>query len=95
MWISLPHPSPRRTDALNFNGTIVDSEFGGRHMDVVLTIGETRVQSRIPAGERGSWARTLEPGQAVVASIKQRSVKFFDDAGKLLPWPRAPSAVGG
>ena len=29
-----------------------------------LTIGETRVLSRIPAGERGSWARTLEPGQA-------------------------------
>ena len=86
---SLPH------DALNFNGTIVDSEFGGRHMDVVLTIGETRLQSRIPAGERGSWARTLEPGQAVVASIKQRSVKFFDDAGKLLPMAARPSAVGG
>ena len=45
-------------DSLAFQGAIVDSEFGGRHIDVVLTIGETRVQSRIPAGERESWART-------------------------------------
>ncbi len=80
--------------ALSFDGTIVDSEFGGRHMDVVLTIGGTRVQSRIPAGERGSWARTLEPGQPVVASINQQTIKFFDDGGKLLPTGGRPSTVG-
>jgi len=80
--------------ALSFDGTIVDSEFGGRHMDVVLTIGGTRVQSGIPAGERGSWARTLEPGQSVVASIEQRTIKFFDDGGKLLPTGARPSAIG-
>ena len=90
-----PASEPSPTDALSFNGTIVDSEFGGRHMDVGLTIGGTRVQSRIQAGERGSWARTLEPGQPVVASIKQRTIKIFDDGGKLLPTAARPSAVGG
>ena len=56
----VPSSEPSPHDSLIFNGKIVDSEFGGRHMDVVLMIGETRVQSRIPAGERESWARTLE-----------------------------------
>ena len=64
-------------------------------MDVVLTIGETRVQSRIPAGERESWARTLAPGQPVLASIKRPAIKAFDDAGKLLPMGTRSVAVGG
>jgi iron(III) transport system ATP-binding protein len=91
-----PAPSSESSanDALSFDGTIVDSEFGGRHMDVGLTIGGIRVQSRIPAGARGSWARTLEPGQPVVASIKQQTIKFFDDGGKLLPTGGRPSTVG-
>ena len=82
-------------DSLAFQGAIVDSEFGGRHIDVVLTIGETRVQSRIPAGERESWARTLAPGQPVLASIKRPAIKAFDDAGKLLPMSTRSLAVGG
>ena len=68
----VPSSEPSPHDSLTFNGKIVDSEFGGRYMDVVLMIGETRVQSRIPAGERDSWARTLESGQPVLASIKRR-----------------------
>ena len=47
-----------------------------------------------PAGERGSWARTLEPGQPVRASIKRHDVKVFDDGGKLVPSGIRPVAVG-
>jgi iron(III) transport system ATP-binding protein len=72
------------SDALAFEGTIVDSEFGGRHMDLALTIGSTRVLSRIPAGARGSWARVLKPGQPVVAYIQMHNLKVFDDTGKLV-----------
>ena len=67
-WISPASSESAPHDALSFNGTIVDSEFGGRHMDVVLTIGETRVQSRIPAresGELGAHARAWAGGRSV------------------------------
>ena len=70
--------------AIGFAGAIIDSEFGGRHMDVALTIGSTRVLSRIPAGARGSWARTLEPGQPVLAHVQLHNLKAFDDGGKLV-----------
>jgi iron(III) transport system ATP-binding protein len=66
---------------LAFPATIVDSEFGGRHLDVVATVGETRLLSRIPAGERGSWARTLEGGQPVLAYIEPRDLAFYDESG--------------
>jgi iron(III) transport system ATP-binding protein len=82
-------------DAVSFDGTIVDSEFGGRHIDVVVTVGDTRVLSRAPAGERGSWARTLEPGLGVLVSIDRRNMKLFDDSDKLVRAPARPVAVGG
>jgi hypothetical protein len=75
---------PVPAHAISFEGMVVDSEFGGRHMDVTLTIGPTRCQSRIPAGARGSWARTLDAGQPVCAYAQTHSLKAFDDAGDLV-----------
>jgi iron(III) transport system ATP-binding protein len=72
------------TGSLSFPATVVDSEFGGRHLDVVVTVGSTRVQSRIPAGERGSWGRALAAGQQVTAKVNPRDVAFYDDAGGLV-----------
>jgi iron(III) transport system ATP-binding protein len=80
--------------SLSFPATLVDSEFGGRHLDVVVTVGSTRVQSRIPAGERGSWARTLEPGQRVLAHVNPRDPAFYDDAGVLVSSVGRAVAVG-
>jgi iron(III) transport system ATP-binding protein len=70
--------------SLSFPANVVDSEFGGRHLDVVVTVGSTRAQSRIPAGERGSWGRTLEAGQRVTAYINPRDVAFYDESGSLV-----------
>jgi iron(III) transport system ATP-binding protein len=72
-------------ESLAFKATIVDSEFGGRHVDVAVTVGETRLLSRISAGALGSWARKLEPGQPVTAFFHLQDVIFFDEAGKLIP----------
>ena len=77
---SSPAPAPRTSTSRRADdgraagdgpppATVVDSEFGGRHLDVVVNVGATRVLSRIPAGERGGWARSLEPGQPVVATL--------------------------
>jgi iron(III) transport system ATP-binding protein len=72
------------SESLSFPANVVDSEFGGRHLDVVVTVGSTRVQSRIPAGERGSWGRTLDAGQRVTAYVTPRDVAFYDESGGLV-----------
>jgi iron(III) transport system ATP-binding protein len=75
--------------AVSFPANIVDSEFGGRHLDVAVTVGSTRLHTRIPAGERGSWARTLDVGQSALAYVNPRDLAFYDEAGTLV------SSVGG
>jgi iron(III) transport system ATP-binding protein len=80
-------------ETISLAATVAASEFGGRHLDVVVNLGSTRVLSRIPAGERGSWARSLEPGQSVVALLRTRDVAFYDDAGALLSSTGRPVAV--
>jgi len=80
-------PLPRQT--LAFEATIVDSEFGGRSMDIGLTVGSTRLHSRMSAGERGSWARSLALGQSVVAFFRSPDLIFFDESGARIPKPVA------
>ena len=80
-------------ETISLPATVAASEFGGRHLDVVVNIGSTRVLSRIPAGERGSWARSLEPGQPVVALLRTRDAAFYDDAGALLTIAGRPVAI--
>jgi iron(III) transport system ATP-binding protein len=72
-------------NTLAFAGTIVDSEFGGRSMDIVVSIGGTRLQSRMQAGERGSWTRTLDAGQSVQAFFQVSGLAFFDESGARIP----------
>jgi iron(III) transport system ATP-binding protein len=88
-----PGPATDWPETISLPATVAASEFGGRHLDVVVSIGSTRVLSRIPAGERGSWARSLEPGQPVVALLRTRDAAFYDDAGALLTSTGRPVAV--
>jgi iron(III) transport system ATP-binding protein len=69
---------------VSFPATVVDSEFGGRHLDVVVTVGSTRLSSRTPAGARDSWARSLEPEQPVRVSLRTAGLAFFDEGGALI-----------
>jgi iron(III) transport system ATP-binding protein len=80
--------------SLSFPAILVDSEFGGRHLDVAITVGSTRVLGRIPAGERGGWARTLERGRRVLATLNPRELAFYDDDGALVSAVGRPVAVG-
>jgi len=74
------HSPPAHTIAIP--ARLVDSEFGGRTMELVVTIGETRVQSRMPAGDRASWVRSLEAGQPVLALWSTSDMTFFDEDGR-------------
>jgi len=75
--------------------TVVDSELGGRYMDVVVEVGLTRLQARVPAGERGGWARSLNAGQQVLASLRTGDVAFYDDSGALIGRTGRPAVVAG
>jgi iron(III) transport system ATP-binding protein len=74
-----PAGSTAPPGTLSFGATIVDSEFGGRVMEIVASVGETRVQSLMPAGERGDWVRTLEGGEPVLCFLSLSGAAFFDE----------------
>jgi iron(III) transport system ATP-binding protein len=68
--------------AVTLPATVVDSEFGGRHMDVVVAVGEERVLTRIPSGDRGGWARSLEIDQPVRLSFRPTDAMYYDLEGQ-------------
>ncbi len=87
--------SPVAPDTLTFKAIVADSEFGGRWMDVLLTAGGTRLHSRMPAGERGSWIRSLNAGEQVTAHVRTRDTTFFDPDGARIPATHAdPNPTG-
>ncbi len=62
------------------NATVVDSEYAGRHMDVVVLLGDKRLQARISSGDYGSWARRLGPGDPVVMSFRPTDAMIYPAA---------------
>ena len=67
-------PGPDRTTA---SVTVVDAEYAGRHMDVVVVMGGTRLQARIPTGDAGSWSRRVAPGDRLVASFRPADAMLY------------------
>ena len=70
-----------RPETAGVPARIVDSEFGGRHMDVVVAVGEARLQARVPSGQLGGWARALKQDQTVTMSFRPSDAMYYDDAG--------------
>jgi iron(III) transport system ATP-binding protein len=64
-----------------FPAEVVDAEFGGRHMDVVISVGVKRLHVKVPSGSVGGWARGLALGQPVTASFPPTAAIYYDDAG--------------
>jgi iron(III) transport system ATP-binding protein len=76
---------------------VVDSQFGGRHMDVMVRVGDARLNARVPSGAFGGWARKLEMDQPVVVSFDPASAVYYDEDGTRLAGHidlAAPVAVG-
>jgi iron(III) transport system ATP-binding protein len=60
---------------------LADSEFGGRHFDLVVELGLVRLHSRMPTGSSGSWVRGLRIGESVNACIDASTMAIFDSQG--------------
>ena len=57
--------------------TVVDAEYAGRHMDVVVLLGDTRLRTRIPSGDAGSWPRLLAPHDRLIASFRPADAMVY------------------
>ena len=64
-----PPDNTPRLDRTTASVTVVDAEYAGRYMDVVVMLGGTRVQARIPTGDSGILAAPIgtrgPPGRVV------------------------------
>jgi iron(III) transport system ATP-binding protein len=67
--------------SFGLRGVLADSEFGGRHLDLVVELGPVRLQSRMPTGAPGGWVRGLRIGESVNACINASTVAIFDAQG--------------
>jgi iron(III) transport system ATP-binding protein len=65
-------------DRTTAEATIVDSEYGGKTMDVVARLAGTRVFARISSGDSGSFARRLVSGQQVVISFRPTDAMLYE-----------------
>ncbi|MCR2793468.1 ABC transporter ATP-binding protein [Microbacterium sp. zg.Y625] len=65
-------------DALLLDATLVTAEYGGRHVDVTLTLGDaSRLHARTGTGASEAWIRTLQPGAPVAVSVPHRSLHSY------------------
>ena len=89
--------TPAPHDSISFTAIVADSEFGGRFMDILLTVAGTRLHSRMPAGDRGSWIRSLNAGERVNAFLRAGDTTVFDRDGARIAAERTaqnPESVG-
>lgn len=95
--------APRRPSALSgrretaahsvgLPAEVVDAQFGGRHMDVVVTIAGSRLHARAPLTGK-PWARSLSRGQRVTAWFAKDAAIYYDADG-VRTAVHAPAAVG-
>jgi len=92
-------PIDQRLDGrkVEFAAEVVDSEFGGRHVDVVVAAGGQRLHARVSSGTLGGWARKLTMGQPVTAGFAPDVAVFFDGDGTRISGHvplEAPTPVG-
>jgi iron(III) transport system ATP-binding protein len=76
---------------------VVDSQFGGRHMDVVVEVQEKRLHARVPSGVFGGWARKLELDQEVVVGFDTSTAVYYGDDDRRIAGHvdlTAPAPVG-
>jgi iron(III) transport system ATP-binding protein len=77
----VPAEVPPPPGSLGLRALVADSEFGGRHLDLVVELGLVRLHSRMQVGAAGSWVRSLRIGDPVNACITLSAVAVFDEQG--------------
>ncbi|TLS47044.1 ABC transporter ATP-binding protein [Streptomyces montanus] len=72
---------------------VVDAQFGGRHMDVVVAIADSRLHAQAPLTGK-PWARSLARGQRVTAWFAKDAALYYDADGARATAHAPAAAVG-
>jgi iron(III) transport system ATP-binding protein len=75
---------PIPLDLTTVGATVVTVEFGGRHIDVVVSIGGHRVSAKISIRDDGVRGDDYAPGDAVVVGFSPGDVVHFGQDGRLI-----------
>jgi iron(III) transport system ATP-binding protein len=92
-----PIDQPPGVGTIGFVAEVVDSQFGGRHFDVVVSAGGHRLAAKVPSGRLGGWARKLTAGQPVSAGFTADTAIYFGSDGTRIAGHvpvEVPAAVG-
>jgi iron(III) transport system ATP-binding protein len=73
--------------ALRVWGTFVDSQFGGRHIDVVIDIEGQRVHTRAPVDAFGGWARRMHGGDRIAVGFGHAGSVWFTGSDERIDNP--------
>jgi iron(III) transport system ATP-binding protein len=67
--------------AVALAGTLVTSEYGGRHHDVLIAAGGQQLRLQAESREHGAWLAAAAAGAPVAVSFSPADVRVFTDAG--------------
>lgn len=70
--------TPDRSTCLD--ARVVDAEYGGHHINVVVAVGDGRLRARVAAGGWDSWARNLSMDQPVTAHFSVSDARCYVDS---------------
>jgi hypothetical protein len=79
-------------DALQVIGTFIDSQFGGRHMDVVVEVSGNRLHGRVPLEAHDGFARRLQAGDRVAIGFGHVGSVWFTADDQRIEHDRAVRA---
>jgi iron(III) transport system ATP-binding protein len=66
-------------DTTQLDARVVDAEYGGRHINVVVAVGDGRLHARVSAGGWDSWQRNLTADQPVTVHFRMSDARCYVD----------------
>ncbi|GAA4691513.1 ABC transporter ATP-binding protein [Phytohabitans rumicis] len=79
--------------AIGLPAQVVDAQFGGRHMDVVVSAGGTRLHAKTPLAGN-AWVRHLAAGEPVTAWYADQAAIYYGAGDERIAGHRPAAAVG-
>jgi iron(III) transport system ATP-binding protein len=86
--LQLAQGDPVPAGSVSLPALVVDAQFGGRHMDVVVTVAGHQVQAKAPLAG-APWARHLKRGEPVTAWFPEQAAIYFGSGDERIAGPSA------
>jgi iron(III) transport system ATP-binding protein len=75
---------------------VVDSQFGGRHIDVVVRLGDHRLEARVPSRSYDGWGKSLRLDDELLFAFDPRTALLYQaDGQRIMPGPTGVRVTAG